>query len=482
MTDRNIELTRRKILGAAGAVGVAGAGAGLGTTALFSDEESFTNNSITAGTLDMSVTAEIVEASEYYTSSGDGPNIIGDMETADGEAVVGLQASDVKPGDWVIICFEIDIGDNPGYVQISTDDFAQYENGQTEPEAIVDNTGGGSLGTPLDGQGNGELQDELLAEVYGGYDDMMGGDPPRSYLSDPEPSLSGSARTTYEQFATGVVIGGPADPLEVGSGDDAIKRYLLLELPVDVGNEVQSDAIEFDLVFDALQVRNNDGFDPSSSLVGYWPLNDVENAPVKDISGNGNDGTVVGSSVTSVDGQVANAVELSESGGYINIGSSSYKLSDTLTETSSLATWIRTTQTGNDTMWKAPGITGVESSGDGNDIFWGWLDASGKIGIQAGDDDAAMSTTQVDDGAWHHVAFTYDASTGDARVFVDGTEEDTATTRTDDITTEFSCIGRIEDTAGSYEDFVGNIDDVRVYDRTLSSSEVQQIYDSTENL
>ena len=88
MTEQNIELTRRKILGAAGAVGVAGAGAGLGTTALFSDEESFTNNSITAGTLDMTVSAEIVEASEYYTSSGDGPEIIGDMETAAGAGMI----------------------------------------------------------------------------------------------------------------------------------------------------------------------------------------------------------------------------------------------------------------------------------------------------------------------------------------------------------------------------------------------------------
>lgn len=90
MTDRNIELTRRKILGAAGAVGVAGAGAGVGTTALFSDQESFTSNSIAAGTLDMSVTVEIVAASEYYTSSGDGPDIIGEMETADGDAVVNI--------------------------------------------------------------------------------------------------------------------------------------------------------------------------------------------------------------------------------------------------------------------------------------------------------------------------------------------------------------------------------------------------------
>jgi predicted ribosomally synthesized peptide with SipW-like signal peptide len=61
MSD-NMELSRRKILGGVGAVGAAGAAAGLGTTALFSDEESFTNNSITAGTLDMKVDWE-----EHYS-------------------------------------------------------------------------------------------------------------------------------------------------------------------------------------------------------------------------------------------------------------------------------------------------------------------------------------------------------------------------------------------------------------------------------
>jgi len=62
MTDHNIELSRRKILASAGAVGAAGVGAGLGTSALYSDEESFVNNEITAGTLDM-----VVDWEEHYS-------------------------------------------------------------------------------------------------------------------------------------------------------------------------------------------------------------------------------------------------------------------------------------------------------------------------------------------------------------------------------------------------------------------------------
>ena len=49
----NLGLSRRTVLAGLGAVGVASAGAGLGTTAFFSDSESFESNSITTGELDL---------------------------------------------------------------------------------------------------------------------------------------------------------------------------------------------------------------------------------------------------------------------------------------------------------------------------------------------------------------------------------------------------------------------------------------------
>ena len=58
MTDdksNTFGLSRRKMLAGLGAVGVASAGAGLGTTAYFSDQQSFEGNTITAGTLAIKV-------------------------------------------------------------------------------------------------------------------------------------------------------------------------------------------------------------------------------------------------------------------------------------------------------------------------------------------------------------------------------------------------------------------------------------------
>ena len=74
MTDNNptIGLSRRKLLGGLGAIGVASAGAGLGTTAYFSDQESFEGNTITAGELDLSVTwQQLYQGAPQSTRPGD---------------------------------------------------------------------------------------------------------------------------------------------------------------------------------------------------------------------------------------------------------------------------------------------------------------------------------------------------------------------------------------------------------------------------
>ncbi len=55
MTRGKYGLSRRKLLGGIGAIGVASTGAGLGTSAYFSDEESFEDNSLEAGQLDLNV-------------------------------------------------------------------------------------------------------------------------------------------------------------------------------------------------------------------------------------------------------------------------------------------------------------------------------------------------------------------------------------------------------------------------------------------
>ena len=257
MSKKKLELTRRRVLGGLGTIGVASAAAGLGTSAYLNDTESFEDNTITAGTLDMSVTATVEAASSYWSSAVD-------LEaTADGEAVSGVTIDDVKPGDWGIICFDISIEENPGYVQVSTGELTSNENGYTEPE-------------PVDDNGEGELDDAILATIWQGTDDdeppearedLMTLDPTTNNgdnitgyeTPDEGGETDGGAHYTtlqeaHDTYSTGVTLGGIEEPSSINSAEFC----LLLEIPSEVGNEIQGDSVSFDLVFDAEQSRNND--------------------------------------------------------------------------------------------------------------------------------------------------------------------------------------------------------------------------------
>jgi MSHA biogenesis protein MshQ len=117
----------------------------------------------------------------------------------------------------------------------------------------------------------------------------------------------------------------------------------------------------------------------------------------------------------------------------------------------------------------------VESAGDGNDIFWGWLDATGRIGIQAGNTAGAKSANPINDGQWRHVALTRDAATGRVEVYVDGQPSGSATSDVGVKTTAFRTVGRIDDTGGTPTYFQGAVDDLLIFNRVLTADEVRAL-------
>lgn len=88
---------------------------------------------------------------------------------------------------------------------------------------------------------------------------------------------------------------------------------------------------------------------------------------------------------------------------------------------------------------------------------------------------SATSTTDVDDGEWHHVVGTYD---GDAvKVYVDGVLEDTNSSPSGNLPTGIGPL-RI---GADYQAvpagfFLGSIDDVRLFGRALSATEVRTLF------
>lgn len=280
MTEDNnpqlYSLSRRKMVAGLGVVGLASAGAGVGTSAFFSDQESFENNTLTAGTLDMSVTANIVAADDYWTGQG----ALDLSETADGDVVSGIQVDDVKPGDWAVICFDIEVGDNPGYVQVRTEEFV--ENGGANPEPEQDVEG--------DTDNDADLGEFLLTTVWQNYDETSGDktglstlDPAFNNASDDlnisygSPDVDGvvdgvthytNAREANGVLENGYLIkddNGDLLPINDQANEGVYSFCLLLEIPFQVGNVIQGDSISFDLVFETEQVRHNE--DPFNNTV-----------------------------------------------------------------------------------------------------------------------------------------------------------------------------------------------------------------------
>jgi len=264
MTTDKQHITRRTVLAGLGTVGVAAAGAGLGTTALFNDREGFFGNTLTAGSLDLLLD---------YKATYDGPDgnvVLGQVPTPEeeqawedqfggeidfcsdegqallinGTEIPVFELNDVKPGDSGEVTVSLHICDNPAWVTMSGSMYDNLENGQTEPELADE-------GEDVDGVG--ELAD--LIEVTMWYDPDC-----NNVLDDGEVVIfEGSMTDAFAALEAGVGLDGDAstpefDPVP-GASTYCIGFYW--ELPVEVGNEVQTDSVSFDLVFDAEQSRHN---------------------------------------------------------------------------------------------------------------------------------------------------------------------------------------------------------------------------------
>ncbi len=110
---------------------------------------------------------------------------------------------------------------------------------------------------------------------------------------------------------------------------------------------------------------------------------------------------------------------------------------------------------------------------DANDAFYFVIrDSHAEIGNWGGDGEVS-GTANITDGSWHHVAMTYDGGSS-VRLYVDGVLDASATR-----TYATTLAGRIyfgSTVLGSGDRYRGLLDDVTIYNRALSASEILGIY------
>jgi hypothetical protein len=213
------------------------------------------------------------------------------------------------------------------------------------------------------------------------------------------------------------------------------------------------------------EVVNCGRIDLTCELVSYWKLDDGQGVTAVDSASAKNDGKLMGNGATWVhDGAVGGALLLDGKSGFVSLGQD---LSSVLGGTATLAFWIKTTQAGDGLPNRAPAVAGIDSPG-AEDLFWGTVNAEGRIGLGVGPSFPLLSNNPINDGVWHHVVITRLAE-GGADVFVDGNTSSGQPGPAFPIP-PFRTIGRVQD--GPF--LAATIDEIRIWRRLLSPDEVAE--------
>lgn len=222
-----------------------------------------------------------------------------------------------------------------------------------------------------------------------------------------------------------------------------------------------------------LYINQADAQYVKDGLIGYWSFNadTVQGDTVKDVSGNNNDGLIVGT-LNSVDGKFGEAFEFGEFGMFIDTG---LLVSPAEFDELTMEAWVKPSQAHD--AWGA-----VMAADDGAwDRGFGHRGDIWEIQIGKGwDPEANKNLWQpgplADPGEWQHVVVTYAPDqisfyeNGERFDWGDGGFLETSENPLligGDIACGPNCV------------FFGVIDEVRVYGRALSEAEVQQNFTGT---
>lgn len=233
-------IIKRSILVSLVLIGAVAAVAGGTTMSVFSDTEESQDNTFATGALDLKID---------YTESYNG-EIQEQQDLTDNPDEI-FNLSDVKPGDMGSATISFHVFDNPAFVDMYLNQTANNEISCTEPEAEAE---GGDCGT------EGELGENLEILVW--YDD---GD--NVHQSDEVVAFNGTAEELDDAgLSDGIELDSDPTTEEREPFQNSTTRYIGVRwnLPMDTGNEVQTDEKKFDFGFYAEQARHNGEEEPQT--------------------------------------------------------------------------------------------------------------------------------------------------------------------------------------------------------------------------
>ena len=205
--------------------------------------------------------------------------------------------------------------------------------------------------------------------------------------------------------------------------------------------------------------------------VGHWRLDESEGTTAQDSNGTNHGTTYDGNSWTV--GKFNNAMEFDGINDYIQIPNAAALQP---TAALSICAWVR-----GDAWSSGDNVDLILRKGEGNPNNWQLSITNGKVALSLDAHDAqngngnAYGTTTLQTGRWYHVVGTWDGKT--MRIYVDGAVDNgNGKIKNGAIGTDTRPVylgGRAG--GDSHDRFDGLLDDVRLYNRALSGSEIRVI-------
>nr|CAM76811.1 HEMAGGLUTININ/HEMOLYSIN-RELATED PROTEIN [Magnetospirillum gryphiswaldense MSR-1] len=261
-------------------------------------------------------------------------------------------------------------------------------------------------------------------------------------------------------------------PLVVGTSAAGMNNFTGEITDVRVWDSVRTSTQIND--YSGQRLSGNEG-----GLLTYLKLNDGSGSVVTDFANSGDNlvamgGTVFGAPTDTL--PLANAASVAKFDG----DNDSLRSSSVIQMSShTVETWLRT-PIGYAEDWA--GLISLTDPANAGPANWMQMtiNGSGGISVELADDQSisTASASAINDGAWHHVAYTYDAATKTVSIYVDGTFNTAVTNAAMPAAASFNGLVLIGTNRGGNGFANVEMADVRVWDQARSAQDIAGNWDS----
>jgi hypothetical protein len=210
----------------------------------------------------------------------------------------------------------------------------------------------------------------------------------------------------------------------------------------------------------------------SDNLVGWWKLDELTGSIASDSSSQSNHGTLNnGLTVSGDEGKIGLALDFEDSSTeYVSISDHS---SLNFGATFSVSLWMKIESI---TPWNALVAKDSWDAGEGWVLY---IAADGDIRFAKGGYPSITASTPTPLDTWIHVSCSI--NNGNVEIFINGSSTATGTANVIDTSVELYLGARhLNNGTGTNDHFDGLLDDIRIYNKPLTATEVQAIYNQRQ--